>query len=82
MSKKTMQDVEATTKKHLCDGTGVKARSLFNMSVSEDDRRIIRELHEKHAINVSQFVRNALRRLYDDLEARGCKGKRGRGGEG
>ena len=78
-----MQGIDVFVKKYLYDGTnGMKKQTLFNMSVSEDDRRVIRELHDKHSINVSQFVRNALRELYNDLEKRGCKKQKDKGEAG
>jgi hypothetical protein len=33
----------------------------FNMAISEEDRRIIEDLREKYSVNISNFLKNALR---------------------
>jgi len=37
----------------------------LTISVSEDDMKIAKELREKHYVNISAFVREKLKELYD-----------------
>jgi hypothetical protein len=37
----------------------------LTISVSKDDMKIVRELREKHFVNISAFVREKLKELYD-----------------
>jgi hypothetical protein len=38
------------------------------MSINEDDRKVITELQEKFAVNVSQFLKLALRGRLEELK--------------
>lgn len=43
-------------------------RQTFNMAINDEDRRVITELQDKFAINVSQFLKLALRHHLVDLK--------------
>lgn len=45
-----------------------KSLGLF-IKVTKEEEDIIRQLREKHAVNISQFIRNALINHYKKLEA-------------
>ena len=45
-----------------------KSMGLF-IKVTKEEEAIIRQLREKHAVNISQFIRNALINYHKKLEA-------------
>jgi uridine kinase len=48
--------------------TKEKSMGLF-IKVTKEEEDIVKQLREKHAVNISQFIRNALINHYKKLEA-------------
>ena len=44
-----------------------KNRLQFNMAINEEDRKVITELQNDYAVNVSQFLKLALRKHLEDV---------------
>jgi len=46
----------------------IKKSENLNVRVEQEDCRIIKNLQEKYAINISAFIRNCLKEKYKELE--------------
>lgn len=44
----------------------------FNITLSDDEKEIIKQIKEKHSINISNYVRQSIRKLYEELNEKKC----------
>jgi hypothetical protein len=40
----------------------------YNIKITEEDGKIIKDLRDKYCINISQFIRQCLRERYEEMK--------------